>query len=99
MTGEVASAGDVGSDAASSFKAPYSSSTGGHIVMTAHISSTDAGTPRHPECPDCEPPERPDKRFPEQPAPTPDNQPMRSPSEAPVIPDSHPETSPPECPD
>lgn len=54
---------------------------------------------RHPECPDCEPAERRDKSFPEQPAPAPDNQPMRSPSEAPVMPDSHPEAVPPECPD
>lgn len=67
--------------------------------MTKVPRPSDTAPQRQPECPDCEPAERPDKRFPEQPAQTPDNQPMRSPTEVPVIPDSHREAVPPECPD
>ena len=54
---------------------------------------------RHPECPEGEPSERPDKRFPERPAPSSEPQPLRAPAEAPVLPDSHPENTPIERPD
>ena len=56
-----------------------------------------AGRPS--ECPDCDPPARPAKTYPETPAPAPDNQPLRTPSETPVGPESHPGASPVEYPD